>query len=57
MGGRHMKISESSQWTAANIVTCIRVLFVPIWLMAAEGAATSAVTGSFSPWAPQTTMG
>ena len=43
-----MKVTESSQWTAANIVTCIRVLFVPIWFMAAEGAATSAVTGSFS---------
>ena len=43
-----MKITESSQWTAANIVTCIRVLFVPIWLMAAEGAATSLMTGAFS---------
>ncbi len=43
-----MKITESSQWTAANIVTCIRVLFVPIWLMAAEGSATSLMTGAFS---------
>ena len=43
-----MKVTESSQWTAANIVTCIRVLFVPIWLMAAEGSATSLMTGAFS---------
>ena len=43
-----MKITESSQWTAANIVTCIRVLFVPIWLMAAERSATSLMTGTFS---------
>lgn len=43
-----MKVTESKQWTAANIVTCIRVLFVPIWLMAAEGSATSVETGAFS---------
>ena len=31
-----MAEKKSSIWTPANIVTSIRVVFVPIWLVAAE---------------------
>ena len=34
-----MRTRVSSTWTAANIVTCVRIVFMPLWLFAAEAAA------------------
>ncbi|ERI03866.1 CDP-diacylglycerol--glycerol-3-phosphate 3-phosphatidyltransferase [Atopobium sp. oral taxon 810] len=34
-------LRSSSVWTAANIVTCIRVLFIPVWLFVAEAVPAS----------------
>ncbi len=31
-----MAAKKSSIWTPANIVTCVRVVFVPVWLLMAE---------------------
>ena len=31
-----MASKKSSMWTPANIVTCIRVVFVPVWLLMAQ---------------------
>lgn len=42
-------LRSSSIWTAANIVTCIRVLFLPVWLFVAEAVpASDGATFSFT---------
>ena len=37
---------NASIWTPANIVTCVRVVLVPVWLLIAELARTSGALGS-----------
>ncbi|WP_130812037.1 CDP-diacylglycerol--glycerol-3-phosphate 3-phosphatidyltransferase [Olsenella sp. Marseille-P4559] len=38
---------KSSLWTPANVVTCVRVVAVPLWLLVAE---LSSVAGAGSAW-------
>lgn len=45
ISSRKGRLRSSSIWTAANIVTCIRVLFIPVWLFAAELVPASDGTG------------
>lgn len=40
-----MAPSSKGIWTPANIVTCVRVALVPVWLLAAEFAQVRPVTG------------
>ena len=37
---------NASIWTPANIVTCVRVVLVPVWLLIAELARTTGALGS-----------
>ncbi len=43
-----MAAKKSSIWTPANIVTCVRVVFVPVWLLMAETLGYMSAESGFS---------
>lgn len=43
-----MATKKQSIWTPANIVTCVRVVFVPVWLLMAETLGYMSAMGGFS---------
>ncbi len=43
-----MAAKKSSIWTPANIVTCVRVVFVPVWLLMAETLGYMSAKGGVS---------
>lgn len=46
-----MSRQKTTIWTPANVVTCVRIVFVPLWLLLAEYVRTAGLLNVGSPWA------